>query len=75
MITILKHPKHRGIKILEDKLTFFVLTDLVQVINKQPLQQLIDKSLHLITRNLLHNFFHDNAQQILNPPYHPYLLL
>ena len=57
MITILKHPQHRGIKILEDKLTFFVLTDLVQVINQQPLQQLIHKSLHLITRHLLHDFF------------------
>ena len=57
MVTILKHSKHWRVEVLKNELALFILADLVEIIDKQSLQQLVDKSLNFIAWDLFHDLF------------------
>lgn len=57
MVTILQHSQHRGVQILQNELTLLVRANLVKIVNKQSLQELVDKSLHFVAGDLLHDLF------------------
>ena len=55
MITIFKHPEHRRVQILKNKLSFLVLSNFVEVVNEQPSEKLFNE----IVNTLLGDFPHD----------------
>lgn len=57
VITVFKHPEHWWVQILKYKLSFFVLANFIEIINKQSGKKLLDKIVYTLLRDFPHDLF------------------
>lgn len=57
VIAVFKHPEHWRVQILEYKLSFFVLANLIEIINKQSGKKLLYKIVYTLLRDFPHDLF------------------